>query len=342
MDCRKPAGVYVRSVFRPKGAFMQFRVQSYESITSTNDVIKRAIEAGESEGMAVRALRQTAGYGRQGRAWESPVGGMYQSFLLRPHVPPAQLPTLSLLVGLAVRRAVVGLLPQLEGRVQVKWPNDLVVAWDDEVDENVGAAVNGGRSSVHGLPSVSRQLFVNAATSPVHNSNEAGGGLPLANGGDAKAGARPGQPRPFRKLGGISTEMHAKALCVGVGVNVARPEAAAGGAAQPPAGKNVPVYLAELGLGAGSVEQRIATVADALCEQLSQLYPIWCADGFAPFREEFDQHAALTGRFVCMEDLSGNVLASGLVQGVAPDGRLMLQTPEGKTVYANSGEAHIR
>ena len=275
---------------------MQFRVESYDSITSTNDVVKRAIEAGEPEGLAVRALRQTAGYGRQGRAWESPIGGMYQSFLLRPQVLPAQLPTLSLLVGLAVRRAVVGLLPQLEGRVQVKWPNDLVVAWDDEANESVDALEN----------------------------------------------VRPGKPRPFRKLGGISTEMHAKALCVGVGINVVRPEGAPGDAVQTPAGKNVPVYLAELGLRDGAVEQRIAAVAHALCEQLALLYPQWCAEGFAPFQDEFDAHAALTGRFVCMEDLSGNVLASGAVQGVAPDGRLMLQTPEGKTVYANSGEAHIR
>ena len=92
---------------------MQFRVQSFETVTSTNDLIKRAIEEGQPEGLAVRGLRQTAGYGRQGRAWESPIGGMYQSFLLRPEVPPAQLPTLSLLVGLAVRRAVAVLVPSL-------------------------------------------------------------------------------------------------------------------------------------------------------------------------------------------------------------------------------------
>ena len=73
---------------------MQFRVESFETVTSTNDLIKRAIEEGQPEGLAVRGLRQTAGYGRQGRAWESPIGGMYQSFLLRPEVPPAQLPTL--------------------------------------------------------------------------------------------------------------------------------------------------------------------------------------------------------------------------------------------------------
>ena len=266
-----------------KERIMQFRVESYESITSTNDVIKRAIETGQPEGLAVRALRQTAGYGRQGRAWASPVGGMYQSFLLRPQVPPAQLPTLSLLVGVAARRAVASLLPELEPRVQVKWPNDLVVAWNTGTEEG---------------------------------SNS----------------------RPFLKLGGISTEMHAKALCVGVGINVARPE----GEAQVPAGKNIPIHLDELGFTDGSVEQRIGIVADALCEQLAQLYPQWCTEGFAPFQAEFDAHAALTGRFVCMEDLAGNVISAGEVVRVALDGRLVLRTPEGKEVFASSGEAHIR
>ena len=52
--------------------------------------------------------------------------------------------------------------------------------------------------------------------------------------------------------------------------------------------------------------------------------------------------AALCGRFVRMEDLSGNVLAAGTVTRVAPDGRLVLRTPEGVEVFASSGEAHIR
>ena len=259
---------------------MQFRVQSFETVTSTNDLIKRAIEEGQPEGLAVRGLRQTAGYGRQGRAWESPIGGMYQSFLLRPDVPPAQLPTLSLLVGLAVRRAIAGLVPELEGRVQVKWPNDIVVA---EADDS--------------------------------------------------------QPRrPFHKLCGISTEMHARALCVGVGVNVACPA----DAASAPTGKNIPVYLDELGFYEGSVEDRINAVADALCDQLATVYPLWCDQGFEPFQAEFDACSALAGRFVRMEDLSGNVLAAGTVTRVAPDGRLVLRTPEGVEVFASSGEAHIR
>lgn len=289
---------------------MQFRVQSFETVTSTNDLIKRAIEEGEPEGLAVRGLRQTAGYGRQGRAWESPIGGMYQSFLLRPEVPPAQLPTLSLLVGLAVRRAVAVLVPELEDRVQVKWPNDIVVAEAPASLDEAASAVGEGSACGEGSSAL----------------------CDVAPGDDSR-------PRhPFHKLCGISTEMHARALCVGVGVNVARPA----DIASVPAGKNIPVYLDELGFCEGPVEDRINAVADALCDQLAIVYPLWCEHGFEPFQAEFDACSALSGRFVRMEDLSGNVLAAGTVTRVAPDGRLVLRTPEGAEVFASSGEAHIR
>ena len=90
---------------------LAFRLRVLDEVTSTNDEVKRALEAGEPEGLALRARRQTGGYGRQGRAWASPEGGLYLSLLLRPSVDAALLPTLSLVTALAVRRAVVGLLP---------------------------------------------------------------------------------------------------------------------------------------------------------------------------------------------------------------------------------------
>ena len=307
---------------------MRFCVQSLESVSSTNDVIKQAIEAGEPEGLAVRALRQTAGYGRQGRAWESPIGGLYQSFLLRPDVPFSQLPTLSLLVGLAVRRAVASLVPTLADRAQVTWPNDLVVAWEVPAMSAVvedDAAVGGGATAV------AAEDACEASIAPAAQVGEADAAASAA--GTASA------PRPFLKLGGISTEVHAKALCVGVGINVARPD---GQLHDAPAGKNIPVYLDELGFCEGPVEQRIAAVSEALCDQLAQLYPQWCAEGFGPFQADFDQHAALTGRFVRMEDLSGNALAAGTVVRTAADGRLVLRAADGSEIFANSGEAHIR
>lgn len=291
---------------------MQFRVESFESIGSTNDLIKRAIDAGEPEGLTVRALRQTAGYGRQGRAWESPLGGLYQSFLLRPDVPMAQMPTLSLLVGLAARRAVVDLVPELADRAQVKWPNDLVVA---PAGDKAVACESGGSASLDASAAVSE-----AASSDVSLET-----------------SKAASAQPFLKLGGISLELHRGAVCVGVGVNVSRPEQGA-----PANAKNIPVFLDELGLSGESVEARIAAVSDALCEQLADLYPQWCEQGFAPFAAEFDSCAALTGRFVRMEDIEGNPLASGTVECVAVDGRLVLRTPDGKEIFASSGEAHIR
>ena len=107
-------------------------------------------------------------------------------------------------------------------------------------------------------------------------------------------------------------------------------------------GKNIPVFLDELGFAEGPVEARIEAVADALCSQLAELYPRWCTEGFAPFARELDECSALTGRLVSMEDIEGNPLSVGKVVGIAPDGRLILQTDDGGEVLVASGEAHIR
>ena len=86
-----------------------FRIEVHDEVTSTNLEVKRALRAGESEGLVVRAYRQSGGYGRQGRSWASPLGGLYCSWLLRPFVSPGQLPTLSLVVALAFRHALASL-----------------------------------------------------------------------------------------------------------------------------------------------------------------------------------------------------------------------------------------
>ncbi|MFQ9179806.1 MAG: biotin--[acetyl-CoA-carboxylase] ligase [Eggerthella lenta] len=100
-----------------------FRIALHEEVASTNDEVKRALEAGEPEGLVVRALRQVSGYGRQGRSWTSPEGGLYCSLLLRPQVAPRELPTLSLVVGMAVRRALVALAgARAEEAVRIKLP----------------------------------------------------------------------------------------------------------------------------------------------------------------------------------------------------------------------------
>lgn len=98
-----------------------------DDIASTNEVVKNALREGKAEGLVVRARRQSGGYGRQGRIWDSPLGGLYMSLLLRPDVAGSGLSTLSLVVGLAVQRALGALaVPSARDAIQLKWPNDIV------------------------------------------------------------------------------------------------------------------------------------------------------------------------------------------------------------------------
>ena len=93
--------------------------------TSTNDVVHQLARQGAEEGVCVAAERQTAGRGRHGRAWESAQSlGLWFSLLLRPQWPAAQLPRVTLSVGLAVLKAIerVAHLP-----CNIKWPNDVLI-----------------------------------------------------------------------------------------------------------------------------------------------------------------------------------------------------------------------
>ncbi len=85
-------------------------------VESTNQVARALAEEGAAHGTVVVAARQTAGRGRQGRAWESPVGALLLSMVIRPGAEPL----LPLRAGLAVAR-VVG------PKARVKWPNDVLL-----------------------------------------------------------------------------------------------------------------------------------------------------------------------------------------------------------------------
>jgi BirA family transcriptional regulator, biotin operon repressor / biotin---[acetyl-CoA-carboxylase] ligase len=94
--------------------------------TSTSDEAKRAAKDGAPHGATWVAEQQTAGRGRQGRAWVSPRGeNLLFSVLLRVACPPSRLPPLALVAGLAVRDAVARAAPDAD--VHIKWPNDVLV-----------------------------------------------------------------------------------------------------------------------------------------------------------------------------------------------------------------------
>ena len=96
------------------------------STTSTNDEAKRGAKEGAPHGATWVAEEQTAGRGRQGRAWTSAAGeNLLFSVLLRLACPPSRLPPVAIAVGLAVRDAVASAAPGVDARL--KWPNDVLV-----------------------------------------------------------------------------------------------------------------------------------------------------------------------------------------------------------------------
>lgn len=93
-----------------------------EETGSTNRDIMRMAEQGAEEGLVVLAERQSRGKGRLGRSWHTLPGSLAASILLRPKLPPEQVPQLSLLAAVALHDA----LSNFTADIRIKWPNDLL------------------------------------------------------------------------------------------------------------------------------------------------------------------------------------------------------------------------
>ena len=97
-------------------------IQAFHTLGSTNEVAFRLAEAGAAEGTMVVAEKQTAGRGRLSRKWHSPPGlGIWLSLILRPRIPLAWVPALSLCACLACIRTTEEMTCRSP---LIKWPND--------------------------------------------------------------------------------------------------------------------------------------------------------------------------------------------------------------------------
>ena len=114
---------HILSLLRADAARVHLSV--LETVTSTNDLARRAGEEGAPEFTVIAAQQQTAGKGRQGRSFYSPIGtGLYLSMLLRPHIPADELVTLTPMAAVAAAEAA----EFVSGRpVSIKWVNDLLL-----------------------------------------------------------------------------------------------------------------------------------------------------------------------------------------------------------------------
>ncbi len=102
-------------------------------LSSTQDVLKCGADLCWPDGLLIIADQQTSGRGRQGRAWVSPFGNFYGSYLYRNMFDAAQLGWLSLAVGVSVIEALKSCSLFNKNKIesnkawQLKWPNDILL-----------------------------------------------------------------------------------------------------------------------------------------------------------------------------------------------------------------------
>lgn len=97
----------------------------FGEIDSTNQEVRRRIDAGNAELTWIVADRQTAGRGRRGRQWVSPSGNLMASLCLPLSLPSQAAAQLSFVTSLAVHDVVAHYIS--EHSVAVKWPNDVLI-----------------------------------------------------------------------------------------------------------------------------------------------------------------------------------------------------------------------
>jgi BirA family biotin operon repressor/biotin-[acetyl-CoA-carboxylase] ligase len=95
----------------------------FDELDSTNSTAKELALAGAEEGTVVLARTQNQGRGRFDRIWQSPEGGIYLSFILRPKVSAEKTSLLPFVAALALTKTIdsYGL------HATIKWPNDVRV-----------------------------------------------------------------------------------------------------------------------------------------------------------------------------------------------------------------------
>lgn len=108
-------------------------IQWIEETGSTNRDLLEAARQGQRDGSVLVTNHQTAGRGRQGRAWhDDPGSSLLFSVLLRPE--PDHVSLFPLVMGLAVVEAV-----RVSSSVDavLKWPNDVLVAGPDGTERKL-------------------------------------------------------------------------------------------------------------------------------------------------------------------------------------------------------------
>ena len=105
------------------GAAQSLDLRVFDSVDSTNLVLRSLANEGATEGTVVIAAEQTGGRGRKGRSFYSPQGtGVYISLLLKPRIAPDDATLITTTAAVAVSEAVEALSGE---PAAIKWVNDV-------------------------------------------------------------------------------------------------------------------------------------------------------------------------------------------------------------------------
>ncbi|WP_407393528.1 biotin--[acetyl-CoA-carboxylase] ligase [Methanobrevibacter sp.] len=96
----------------------------YNEVSSTNTVAKFLSMNEIDNGTVIISEKQTNARGRSGKAWESPLGGVWLSIILNPNVDHSKLPLITLATGVAVAKTLEKLGVE---NPEIKWPNDIMI-----------------------------------------------------------------------------------------------------------------------------------------------------------------------------------------------------------------------
>ena len=103
---------------------------AFETLGSTNAEALALARAGERGPLWITAASQSAGRGRRGSTWVSPLGNLYASLLLSEPSSEALAPQLSFVAALALHDALCDCAPRLGPLFKLKWPNDVLLGSD--------------------------------------------------------------------------------------------------------------------------------------------------------------------------------------------------------------------
>ncbi len=96
----------------------------FNEVMSTNTVGKFLSENDVENGTVILSEKQSGAKGRLGKHWESPLGGIWLSIIVKPKVDHSKIPMITLATGVAVVKTLerIGIED-----AEIKWPNDVMI-----------------------------------------------------------------------------------------------------------------------------------------------------------------------------------------------------------------------